>query len=175
MAFTSDPEPEGSSREFARRGLLASGVSAVTVLVLGSSFSPLAFAKDYASKREALDALDNLAAFCGMRLGMLNRARPAAGALVSRFLTSLGGHKARREEARRHFGLPRGAELASQVGEVDADLNGLRQALDDLMVAYAESLPAFGDASVVSRLAEDMVEVSRLRTVIDLWIVAEES
>jgi hypothetical protein len=61
------------------------------------------------------------------------------------------------------------------VGEVDADLTALRQSLDDLMIAYAESLPVFGDSNTVSRLAVDMVEVSRLRTVIDLWVTAEES
>ncbi len=47
--------------------------------------------------------------------------------------------------------------------------------LDDLMTAYAESLPVFGDSRTVSRLAVDMVEVSKLRTVIDLWAVAEEA
>ena len=59
------------------------------------------------------------------------------------------------------------------MGEAEADLPGLRQALDDLMIAYAESLPVYGESKVVSRLAIDMVEVSRLRTVIDLWAAGE--
>ena len=80
-----------------------------------------------------------------------------------------------REDVRRRFRLPPGVDPASQVGRADADLAGLRQALDDLMVAYAESLPILGDASVVARLAIDMVDVSRLRTVIDLWVEAEEA
>ena len=42
-----------------------------------------------------------------------------------------------------------------------------------LMVAYAESLPVFADSCAVSRLAVDMVEVSKLRTVVDLWVTAE--
>ena len=49
----------------------------------------------------------------------------------------------------------------------------MRQALDDLMTAYAEGLPAMADASTVARLARDMVDVSRLRTVIDLWVESE--
>ena len=43
------------------------------------------------------------------------------------------------------------------------------------MTAYAESLPVFADSNTVSRLAVDMVEVSKLRTVIDLWVTAEEA
>ncbi|MEO5763381.1 MAG: hypothetical protein ABIR28_13835 [Vicinamibacteria bacterium] len=80
-----------------------------------------------------------------------------------------------REDVRAHFHLPQGADPATQVGAVDAELPGLRKALDDLMIAYAESLPIFADARVVSRLAVDMVEVSKLRTVIDLWVESEES
>ena len=76
---------------------------------------------------------------------------------------------------RLQFALPRGVDPGSETGSVDAELTGLRQALDDLMIAYAESLPVFADASVVSRLAVDMVEVSKLRTVIDLWVEAESS
>ena len=127
------------------------------------------------TRREALDALDRLAAGCGMRLGVVRRSRAAADVLVSRFLAALGRHRATREDVRRRFALPAGADPGSQSGEVDADLPALRQSLDDLMIAYAESLPAFGDSTVVSRLAADMVEVSRLRTVIDLWVTAEEA
>jgi hypothetical protein len=129
--------------------------------------------KEYASRREALDDLDRLAAACGMRLGTVGRSRQGAGVLVSRFLAALGRHRTAREDVRRRFSLPPGTDPGSQAAEVDADLSGLRQSLDDLMVAYAESLPVFGDSAVVSRLAVDMVEVSRLRTVVDLWVSGE--
>jgi len=129
--------------------------------------------KDYATRREALDDLDRLAAACGMRLGTVSRSRADAEVLAARFLAALGKHRTTREGVRRRFSLPPGADPGSQTGEVDADLGALRQSLDDLMVAYAESLPIFGDAEVVSRLAVDMVEVSRLRTVIDLWVGGE--
>lgn len=128
---------------------------------------------DYSSPRQALDELDRLAAACGMRLGMVARARAGAGLLVSRFLSALDRHRTAREEVRRRFRLPRGLDPSTQTAEMDADLSGLRQALDDLMIAHAESLPVFSDAVAVSRLAADMVEVSRLRTVIDLWVEAE--
>jgi len=130
-------------------------------------------AKDYATPREALDELDRLAALCGMRLGAVRTSRAGADTLVGRFLGALRRHHATREGVRRRFSLPAGIDPGSQVGEVDGDLTGLRQSLDDLMVAHAETLPVFGDPVTVSRLAVDMVEVSKLRTVIDLWVEAE--
>lgn len=143
------------------------------VAILGGSLDRPVDAKDYGSKREALDEIDRLSATCGMRLGEVGRSRPGASVLVARFLTALQRHRATREDVRRRFSLPPGVDPGSQVGEVDAELVGLRQALDDLMIAYAESLPAYGDSNVVSRLAIDMVEVSKLRTVVDLWATAE--
>jgi len=158
--------------ETTRRDLLGGGAALAVTAALASG-GGVVEAKDYTSRREALDDLDRLAAVCGMRLGTVRRSRAGADALVSRFLGALARHRVTREDVRRRFALPGGADPASQVGEVDADLGGLRQALDDLMVAYAESLPVFGDAHAVSRLAADMVEVSKLRTVIDLWVEAE--
>lgn len=159
-----------------RRDLLGRGAAlAAAAVVMSGAGRSSAHAKDYASRREALDALDRLAAVCGMRLGVVRRSRPGADLLASRFLAVLGRHRATREDARRRFSLPAGADPGSEVGEVDADLPALRQSLDDLMTAYAESLPVFGDSRAVSRLAVDMVEVSKLRTVIDLWVTAEES
>lgn len=158
--------------ETTRRDLLGGG-AALAVTVALASARGVAEAKDYTSRGEALDELDRLAAVCGMRLGTVGRSRAGADALVSRFLGALARHRVTRQDLRRRFSLPGGADPASQAGEVDADLGGLRQSLDDLMVAYAESLPVFGDASAVSRLAADMVEVSKLRTVIDLWVEAE--
>lgn len=133
----------------------------------------MAAGSGYASRREAFDALDRLAGGCGMRLGVVGRERTDAQVLVPRFLAALTRHRATRDDARRRLALPAGIDPATQTGVVDGDLAALRQALDDLMVAYAESLPLIGDASLVSRLAVDMVEVSKLRTVVDLWAEAE--
>jgi len=156
-----------------RRELLrgAAGLLAATS-VLGAVSSRVD-AKDYGSRREALDDLDQLAALCGIRLALVRAARPNSARLVSRFLAALNGYRATREDVRRKSGLPGGLDPAAHVGEIDADLVGLRQALDDLMAAYAESLPVFGDASVVYRMAVDMVDISKRRTVIDLWAEAE--
>lgn len=156
-----------------RRDLLARAVALLAGAGLATAMAPAVSGKDYASPREALDEIDRLAAACGMRLGALRGDRPGADALVRRFLAALERHRATREDVRRSFALPKGVDPASQLGEADADLKGLRQALDDLMIAYAESLPVYGESNVVSRLAVDMVDVSRLRTVIDLWAVAE--
>lgn len=131
--------------------------------------------KDYASRKEALDALDGLATACGRRLDAVRRSRAGADVLVTRFLAALSRHRTTLEDVRHRFSLPAGATSGPQAGEADADLPGLRQSLDDLMTAYAESLPVFADSNTVSRLAVDMVEVSKLRTVIDLWVAAEEA
>jgi len=156
-----------------RRQLIARGGLVLGAASMSSGLAPFAQAKDYTSRREALDALDRLAINCGMRLGVVGRTRPSASVLVPRFLAALSKHRQTRDDVRRRFALPRGVDPARQLAEVEADLPGLRQALDDLMIAYAESLPVFGDSKVVSRLAIDMVDVSRLRTVIDLWAEAE--
>lgn len=133
----------------------------------------MAAGSGYASRREAFDALDRLSAVCGMRLGVVGRERSDASLLATRFFATLNRHRATRDDARRRLALPVGVDPATQTGVVDGDLAALRQALDDLMVAYAESLPLIGDASLVSRLAVDMVEVSKLRTIVDLWAEAE--
>jgi len=164
--------PFETATERTRRELLGGGTALAAILADSSS---QVLAKDYASSREALDDLDRLASLCAMRLGAVGRARASADVLVSRFLASLGRHRSTRDEVRRRLGLPGGAGQVPEDGAAEADLSGLRQALDDLMIAYAESLPVLGDATAVSRLAIDMVEVSRLRTVIDLWVVAEEA
>ncbi len=156
-----------------RRDLLFRGAAVLsTAALLGGATRP-AEAKDYGSKREALDELDRLASVCGMRLGTVRRSRSSAEVLVSRYLAALQRHRSTRDDVRRRFALPKGVDPGSQLGSVDDDLGGLRQSLDDLMVAYAECLPVFGDSKVVSRLAVDMVEVSKLRTVIDLWAESE--
>lgn len=164
--------PADTTRRDLIRGTAALAAAAIALRGAGGAS---VHAKDYASRREALDALDRLAAVCGMRLGVVRRSRLGADLLAARFLAALQRHRATREEVRRRFALPPGADPASELGEVDADLPALRQSLDDLMTAYAESLPVFADATVVSRLAVDMVEVSKLRTVIDLWVTAEEA
>lgn len=165
--MAADRDAEARRRVWLSRGAFLAGVA-----VFGGSTSVVQ-AKDYSSRRQALDEIDRLAAVCGMRLGTVRRSRRGAETLAARFLTTLQKHRAAREDVRRRFALPPGVDPASQLGKVDDDLPGLRQSLDDLMIAYAESLPVFGDSNVVSRLAVCMVEVSKLRTVIDLWVETE--
>ncbi len=162
-----------SDRGTTRRRLLCRGAVLFAGVTTTSALPRLAEARDYATRREALDELDRLASVCGLRLEAVRRSRAGADLLVSRFLTALRKHADTRDDVRRRFGLPKGVEPALPPAAIDADLADLRQSLDDLMIAYAESLPVFGDATVVARLAVDMVEVSKLRTVIDLWVESE--
>lgn len=163
----------GAEPAMGRRSLLrAAGGVALFGAVSGGA-SGVAQAKDYRSRREALDGLDSLAAVCRTRLGALKGARREADVIVPRFLDALQKHHSVRESVRRRFSLSPGEDQSPSDGDVDAGLIELRQSLDDLMVAYAETLPVFADSKVVSRLAVDMVEVSRLKTVIDLWATGE--
>lgn len=123
------------------------------------------------SRKQALDLIEERAAMCRALLDGLRRSRPQATLLCERFVESLEKHRAARDAVRQRFGLPSGAPPSGPIADVDPA--GLRQALDDLMTAYAEGLPAMADASTVARLARDMVDVSRLRTVIDLWVESE--
>jgi len=156
-----------------RRHLLSRGAALAASATTISAWPRFAEARDYATRREALDELDRLASVCGLRLEVVQRSRAGADLLVARFLTALRKHADTRDDMRRRFALPKGVDPALPPAAVDADLADLRQSLDDLMIAYAESLPVFGDATAVARLAVDMVEVSKLRTVIDLWVESE--
>ncbi|MBK5257668.1 MAG: hypothetical protein JJE39_16715, partial [Vicinamibacteria bacterium] len=152
------------------REILAGSVALPTLLHAAST---RVLARDYASRHEALDDLDRLASVCARRLRALRRSRADAETLATRYLSTLRKHAVTRDRVRRRLALPRDLDPGSEAGLVDGDLPGLRQALDDLMMAYGESLPVYGDSKVVSLLAIDMVEVSKLRTVIDLWVEAE--
>lgn len=161
-------------RESSRRELVTKAGALLAVVGL-SGLPGVLEARDYASARQALDDLDQLAFACRVRLDGVRQSRAGVDLLAERFEKALSRHRGTRNDVRRRLGLPAGEDSTRPSGSGDADLAGLRQALDDLMIAYAESLPIFADASVVSRLAVDMVEVSKLRTVIDLWLEAETS
>jgi hypothetical protein len=156
-----------------RRDLLSRGAALAAGVTTISALPRFALARDYATRRESLDELDRLAAVSVLRLEAVRGSRAEADLLVSRFLTALRKHADTRGDMRRRFALPRSVDPALPPEGIDPDLAGLRQSLDDLMIAYAESLPVFGDATAVARLAVDMVEVSKLRTVIDLWVESE--
>jgi hypothetical protein len=123
-----------------------------------------AFARDYASEAEVLDAIDVLSAEVAARLDAIARKVPRASAFAASARADLVRHRAER-------GAP-GDRKAPKLDE-PASLPRLRTALQELVHAHAEGLPALARGATVQRLAEHMVDLSRLLTVVDLWLEAE--
>lgn len=124
-----------------------------------------ALARDYAGAAEVLAAIDALSETLERRLVALARVLPSSSAFVGSARADLARH--RRE---------RGARTAGLGGDVEEprSLARLKSAFEELMHAHAEGLPALrGDAARVQRLAAHMVDLSRLATVVDLWIEQE--
>jgi hypothetical protein len=119
--------------------------------------------------------LDRRSAALEQRLDALVRALPSARAFVDSARADLQRHA--RERAA--LALARGWRTPSPppaAVEVDRprSLPLLKAAFEDLMHAVAESLPSGrGDKELVERLARQMIDLSRLATVVDLWIEQE--
>ena len=129
--------------------------------------APPALARDYASEEEVREAIDALAVEVEAHLHAIARAVPRAAAFVTSARADLARH--RRE---------RGAPPAAPPGPSHtrpASLPGLRTALEALVHAHAEGLPALRQRAAVRRLAEHMVDLSRLMAVVDLWIESESA
>ena len=128
-------------------------------------------ATDYASPREALDAIDALDADVASRLEAIGAAVPGARAFVESLSRDHVRHRDDRRRIRRRLGL--GTPSDPEPGSADPDLAGLRAAQEALVYAHAEGLPALADPSAANTLARHMVELSRHLTVIDLWLEGE--
>lgn len=148
---------------------------------------------EYATAAEVFAAIDSREAEVAVRLRVLARAVPAAAPLAESVLRDHERFRAERARLRERLRLvPAPAALAatgSDAGSpgagaaaalppippagVDADLQALRDALDRLVYAHAEGLPAVGDARAVHGLATHMVEHARHLTIVDLWLEQE--
>lgn len=148
-----------------RRRVLRAAVAAPIALLARS-----ADARDYKDAAEVWDTLEVLAARADARLLALSRAYPPAARFVASARADLARHRVERDPLR---AMP--ARSAAPPAEIDEprSLPKLRESLADLMHAHAEGLPALRREDAVRRLGEHMVDLSRLVTVVDLWIAAE--
>ena len=154
-----------SASTSSRRGLLKAALLA--------PFARATDAAEYASAAQALAAIDRLEAEVDARLRALLAALASARALCTSLLRDHERQRARRAELRRRLKL---ATAGPAGGETrDASLDGLRAALEALVYAHAEGLPALNDSAAVDILARHMVELSRQLTVVDLWIEQERA
>ena len=150
-----------------------SGFLRALVALAWVAVSARAEATDYASAGDVFDAVDRLEADVEGRLRSLAAALPAAQTFVQSLLADYSRHRSRRARLRRRLGLPPAARPSTDPGTEDVSLDGLHTALEALVYAHAEGMPAQGDPQAVEGLARDMVDLSRHLTVVDLWIEEE--
>lgn len=126
------------------------------------------------ARLEFFDDLDRLEGSAAATLEALRATSPETRRLVESFNAAWRNHRGERLRWRAAFSLPQTSAPVVDA-EPDATLPDVRQRLDDLMNRYADGLPTLGRAAAVDAFARLMVAVSKQRTVIDLWIAAEEA
>jgi hypothetical protein len=150
-----------------RRGVLR----ALAALPVAATLpSPSAEARDYTGPGEVFAAVESFSRVVEARLEAILRRVPGARAFVRSAAADLVRHRAQRE-ALAIYRAPK-ATAGSHVDDA-ASLPGLRESLVELMYAHAEGLPALRDGDAVARLTAHMIDLSRLVTVVDLWLEAE--
>jgi hypothetical protein len=129
-------------------------------------------ARDYTSAGEVFAAIDAREAEVDARLAALVTALPAARPFADAVARDHRRHRDERARWRSRLGLAPAAPAAAAA--VDRDLAALRAAMQELVHAHAEGLPALGSPRAVDALARQMVTLARHLAVVDLWIEAEE-
>jgi hypothetical protein len=142
--------------------------------LLAAALAPLAAATEYASANEVFAAIDGLEADVESRLRALAVALPSARAFAQSLLDDHTRHRTRRAALRQRLKLPV-ASVSTAATADDVSLEALRVAVEALVYAHAEGLPALGDAFAVDQLAHDMVDLSRHLTLVQLWIEQEQN
>lgn len=127
----------------------------------------------YADATAVFAAIDRLEAEVAARFRAVAAALPAAAGLAASVLRDQAAFRAERVRLRKRLALAAAPDAFAAPEGIDADLPALRSALDRLVYAHAEGLPAVDDSHAVQRLAAHMVECARHLTVIDLWLEAE--
>jgi len=130
-------------------------------------------AAEYGSGPGVFAAIEALSQALEARVLALAGAFPPSSAWVASLRADLARHRRERVTlaAARRWPPTRPPDAAA-AGD-PRSLARLREALNELMLAHAEGLPALGDSDLVQHLAEHMVDLSRHLTIVDLWIEAE--
>ena len=129
-------------------------------------------ATDYAGPEQVFEAIDRLEADVAARLDAIARALPSAQAFAGSVQVEQRRQRAERGNLRRRLGLSE-VQRRDAAPSTDTSLEGLRAGQEALVYAHAEGLPALGDPFCVDVLAHQMVQNSRILTVIQLWIESE--
>ena len=151
-----------------RRAFFSASLGAAAGLLLARR----AEATDYATAREALDAMETQAAEVVARLRALCGV-PGARVFCERLLVAHERQRSERGRLRGRLGLP--AAAPAPPAQVDRSLAGLRAAQEALVFAQAEGLPALPDGRAVDLIAHQLVVSARQLTLVDLWIEGEQA
>ena len=135
-------------------------------VVLGGLALP-AFATDYESPVQVLDAIDDLEAEVEARLSSLAGRVAGVEPLRRSIAAAHARHRVERDRLRARRGLPPGRPPGDQGRE--GTLADLRDAAERLVYAHAEGIGVL-DTDAVAVVASHLVTLSGHLTVIDLWI-----
>lgn len=155
------------SEAVSRRQLLAA------LALLACSHAGRARAAEYASAKDALEAIEGFEVVVDRYLLRLHRMVPASRAMIESFRRDRERHRSHRERVRRRLGLGYAAIAAASGEAPAAPLDVVREAQSALVYAHAETLPTLDDSVSVGLLMSDMADLARQLTLIDLWIEAE--
>jgi hypothetical protein len=167
--LASTGRPRGGAPDSPLRRELISGAAIAGALAAARPAS----ARDYASAAEVFAAIEVREAEVDARLAALAAALPSARAFADSVAREHARHREERARWRSRLRLPPASPAAP--AEVDRDLAALRAAMQELVHAHAEGLPALGSAHAVDALARQMVTHARHLAVVDLWIEAEQA
>ena len=133
-------------------------------------------ARDYTSAAEVLAEIDRLESDVDARLSAWAEAVPASAAFARSVRADHERHRAARTVVRQRLRLA-AASLPSSAKPARASLTlaQVQAVAQDLVHAYAEGLPAIGDARAVDALARDMVDDARHLAVLQMWSETEEA
>lgn len=126
------------------------------------------------TRRQLLDHLDALETAASGAVATLARRDSESAYLVTRFQEVYKAHRSNRMRWRSRFSASHSSSDAQASLATDAlTLNEVRDRLDELMNAYADGMPLLANSAAVAEFARMMVEISKQRTVVDVWATSE--
>jgi hypothetical protein len=131
-------------------------------------------ATDYASPAEVFAAIDRLEAALDERLARLAAAMPAAAELARSVAADHARHRAARARLRVRLRAAEAAPAVPAPARTAGSVDDARAVAQELVHAYAEGLPALGDATAVDVLAHHMVDDARHLAVLQMWTEADQ-
>lgn len=140
--------------------------------LLGLGFvARTAAGEEYASAGAALDAIEGRSESVEAVLRALRGESEPLRKGFSSFLEDYRRHRQDRAALRRTFGIPPAREARPEPKAVT--LRDLRAAVQELVFAHAEGIPALGSGRAVTVIGGHLLDVARHLAIVDLWLEPE--